>query len=52
MYLIFLLGTNWDNKDADNARSRQQSPGVESSARSRFQSPGVAGSRQDEKVLS
>ena len=46
------IRNNWDNEDADNARSRQQSPGVASSARSRLQSPAVASSRQDEEVLS
>ena len=46
------IRNNWDNEDADNARSLQQSPGVASSARSRLQSPGVASSRQDEEVLS
>ena len=35
------IRNNWDNEDADNSRSLQQSPGVASSARSRLQSPAV-----------
>ena len=50
--ILSFIRNNWDNQDADNARSRQQSPGVASSARSRLQSPGVASSRRDEEVLS